>query len=172
MGTKRTKSEAAFALVEAMLVTLILSVAVIGASGYRYYAAIDARKAKTRITAARIGMLVCESWRGVKGDNTYNPITYFSSDLTITQSTAFGFASGHPITGPVIDQGFTPLGTYKVVSDDTDYYAILSYKDVSPGLRALNVFVAWPWTAKGTFDTISLQASSYKLFKLTTYTSL
>ena len=131
MTIKRSKSEMGVSLIEVMVSIVILLVAVTGALGYRYYAALDARRAAMRRTSARIGLLLSESWRGVKGDSTYDPITYLGSDLAITTS-----------TGPAEPNGFTPLGSYTVVSNDgATYYATMSWKDVSTGLRALNVVV-------------------------------
>lgn len=122
-----------------------------------------------RATAARIGLLLCESWRGVKGTETYDPVAYFGSDLAITTDSVFEFSSGHAITGPIVTEGFTPLGTYSVVANDATYYAILSWKVVSPELRALNVVIAWELRGQGvTSDT---DVSGLKLFELTTYTS-
>ena len=75
MHIKRSKSTAAFTIVEIMEAMVILLIAMIGASGYRYYAALDARKAAMQATAARIGLLLCESWRGVEGTETFRDAT-------------------------------------------------------------------------------------------------
>jgi len=157
MTIKRSKSETGFTLIEVMLAILILTVAVIGTSGYRYYAALDARRAAMRSASARIGLLLCESWRGTSDPNTFDPTdpNGFASELTITNS-----------AGPAEPNGFTPLGSYTVVSDGATYYATMSWKDVSTGLRALNVVVAWAQREQGT---ASLNDAD-KLFKLTTYT--
>lgn len=169
MPIKRSKSTSAFTIIEVMEAIVILLIAVIGASGYRYYAALDARKAAMQATAARIGLLLCESWRGVEGTETYDPAVYFGSDLAITEDPIFEFSSDHPITGPIVTESFTPLGTYKVVVNNATYYAVLSWKDVSTEPRALNVIIAWELRGQGvTSDT---DVSGLKLFKLTTYTS-
>lgn len=70
-------------LIEAMNAILILSIAVIGAPAYRYCSTLDSRKAEAYITAARFGHLLCESWRGLGGNNTYDPVDHLSSGLTI-----------------------------------------------------------------------------------------
>ena len=155
MSTEQIRRTRGVTLIEVMLAILILSVAVFGASGYRYYATLDARKADMHSTAARIGLLLCESWRGVKGAETYDPTAYFASELTIT-----------PITVPYEFEytGFTLLGGYAVVLNRANYYAILSWKDVDTGLRALNVVVAWaPREQVGI-------GGAYRSFELTTYT--
>jgi len=173
MTLKRFKSSGGFTLVEVMAATVILSIAVIGASGYRYHAALDARKAAMHSEAARVALLFCESWQGVKGSETYNPITHLGADLTITAPESdvnmyLNYIAGTP-------QDFTVLGKYKVTTNDGLCYPILSYKDTSAGLRVLNVVVAWP--LKGQSATGADGHSryptpdNYKVFKLTTYTS-
>ncbi|MFC1605042.1 hypothetical protein ACFL5F_08455, partial [Planctomycetota bacterium] len=66
---------------------------------------------------------------------------------------------------------FTLLGNYKVVLDDDDvnsvnYYATMSWKDIQPGLRALNVSVAWAQRGPGADDEEDVDKS----FGLTVYT--
>ena len=147
-------------LVGTMIAVVILLVALIGTSSFRYYAALDARKADAQTTAARIALMLCESWRGIRGDETYDPTAHLGSDMDIT-------ASG----GPGKPEDFTLLGSYTVVLDDADpdsvnYYTTLSYKDVQPGLRALNVVVAWAQRAAGQDGTANVDKS----FRLTIYT--
>lgn len=160
---RTTKSAAGFTLVEIMIAIVILTVAVIGTSNFRYYAAADARKAGIHIMAARIGLLLCENWRGVMGDETFDPVTSFSSELTITEDLF--------VTESEKDEyqlgGFTFLGRYKVVVNNINYYVILLWKDVSTGLRALNITVAWPPRGE---EGAGLTGAE-KLFQLTTYTS-
>ena len=156
MTVKRHKSTGGFTLVEAMITILILSIAVIGTSGYRYHAAMDAQKAAMHITAAGVALLLTESWRGVKGDETYDPIAHLGSDLVIT--------TGNSTTV----EGFNLLGGYTVVANGVNYYYVtLSWKDVGTELRILNVVVTWIQRDQGQ------TGSSYadKSFKLTTYTS-
>lgn len=154
MAVRGTKYRAGFTLIEVMIATVIFIIAVLGTSAYRYSAALSARRADLQTAAARTGLLLCEGWRGIGGADTYDPVGYFSSDLDIATS-----------PGPAVPDGFTPLGSYKIVFESTDYYATLSWKDVSPGLRALNVLVGWDQMGRGTD---SLQDAN-KLFKLTTY---
>jgi prepilin-type N-terminal cleavage/methylation domain-containing protein len=161
MTVRRLKSKTAFTILEMMIAIVILAVAVIGASGYRYYAAIDARRGAMKVTAARIGLLLCENWRGVKGDTTYDPATYFASELTISAQPGFddtGFK----------DADFALLGSYLVVADSADYYAILSWKDVGAGLRALNIVLAWPPSGQAQVSA----GDTSRRFLLTTYTPI
>jgi len=143
-----------FSLVSIMIAIAILLAALIGTSNFRYFSALDAQKATARITAARIGLMLCESWRGLGGVDTYDPATYFSSALTITQS-----------AGPDKPEDFTLLGSYTVTLNGANYYITLSWKDVSTGLRALNIVVAWAQREQGQ----SSLNDADKSFKLTTY---
>jgi len=129
---KTKKVRSGVSLIEAMSAILVLSIAVIGASSYRYYNALDVRKADAHITAARIGYLLCESWRGLQGADTYDPIAHLGSDLAITAS-----------KNPDAPEGFTLLGTYKVLLNDVHYDIVLSWQDGGSGLRALNIVLFW-----------------------------
>jgi hypothetical protein len=99
--------------------------------------------------------MLCESWRGVNGDGTYDPVAHLGSDLSV--------AAG---AGPANPDDFTLLGSYTVQFDDgtgvEDYSMTLSWKDVKPGLRALNVSVA--------YASRDQQESADKSFGLTVYT--
>ncbi|UCG47788.1 MAG: prepilin-type N-terminal cleavage/methylation domain-containing protein [Phycisphaerales bacterium] len=134
MRGKRFKPCAAFSLIEVMAATVVLAVAVVGISGYRYYAALDARKASMEAAASRIGLLLCESWRGVHGDEKYDPTSYLSSYLEIAEDSK---AKVEQVTD------FNLLGRYMLILDETSYHASLWWKDIKPGLRALHVSVAW-----------------------------
>ena len=64
MKDKQPKSSAGVTLIEVMAATVILTITVLGATGYRYYSALDARKAAKQSSGARIALLLCENWRG------------------------------------------------------------------------------------------------------------
>lgn len=143
-----------FSLVEVMISIVILLAAIIGTSSFRYYAVLDAKKATAKITAARIGLMLCESWRGLEGNETYNPVAHFGTALTIT-----------PSKGPDKPKDFTLLGSYTVTLNDANYYMTLSWKDVKTGLRALNIIVAWAQRDQGQRSINDADKS----FTLTTY---
>ncbi len=147
-------------LVGTMVAVVILLIAVIGTSSFRYYSAMDTRRADAQTAAARIALTLCESWRGISGDVTYNPITYLGTNLPITQTA----------TGPEKPSDFTLLGRYAIELDDihgVTHYATLSWKDIQPGLRALNVIVAWAQRGPGADGTENVDKS----YRLTIYTS-
>jgi Tfp pilus assembly protein PilV len=146
-------------LIEIMLAIAILAIAVVGASSYRYYSTLDARRADMRSTSARIGMLLCENWRGLNGDATYDPVARLGSQLDISEVS---------LGGSLSYAGFTPLQTYVVVVDDINYYVALSWRDVNAGLRALNVVVAWAQRDQGSASVYDAD----KTFKLTTYAAI
>jgi hypothetical protein len=149
-------------LVGTLVAVVILLIALIGTSTFRYAAALDGRRADAHTTAARVALVLCESWRGVNGDVTIDPTQLGSSDMTVSVS---GW-NGHETP-----DGFTLLGNYKVVLDDDDvdsvnYYATMSWTDVQPGLRALNVSIAWAQRGRGGDGTENVDKS----FGLTVYT--
>ncbi|MHC4477500.1 MAG: hypothetical protein ACYTEL_17775 [Planctomycetota bacterium] len=156
MKHKRLRRLKAMTLIEVMEAILVLAIAILGACGYRYHSALDAKRADMNATAARIGMLMCESWRGAAGSGTYDPVAELGSELTISSmslSAQFGAS------------GFTTLGGYLVTVEGINYYAALAYSDVNSGLRALNVIVGWAQRDEGA----ATPADADKLFKLTTY---
>lgn len=147
-------------LTSALIAVAIILVALIGTSNFRYYAALDARKAAALTTASRIALMLCENWRGMQGDLNYNPIAQLGTDITLTQS-----------EGPDCPDDFTLTGCYKIILDEedndaegADYFATLSWKDIQPGLRALNVIVAWAQRGQIGFE------NTDKTFTLTIYT--
>jgi Tfp pilus assembly protein PilV len=133
------RSRRGASLVDTLVAVIILLIALIGTTTFRYGAALGGRQAGARTSAARVALLLCESWRGLNGDETYDPIQLAGGNFQITESSW----SGH-----LTPSDFTPLGNYEIVLDSSDpdgprYYATLSWKDVQSGLRALNVSVAW-----------------------------
>ncbi len=152
--TNKIQFRRGFSLVSVMIAIVIILLALIGNSNVRFYAALDARKAVSRITAARVGLMLCESWRGIGRVETYDPATSLGSALTITAS-----------AGPGKPDDFTLLGSYTCTVNGANYYITLSWKDVSAGLRALNVVVTWAQRIQGT----SSLNDADKSFKLTTY---
>jgi len=163
MPYRRHKLLAAVTLIEVMAAIVIVAIAVIGASGYRYYSTLDARRADFQNAAARIALLLCENWRGrgYDGTTTYNPIVHLTSENLLVA------ASG---VGPDYASGFTPLGRYEITMDGVHYWAALSWDDdaATVGLRVLNVVVAWAQRQTGSDDAA---AGLDKTFRLTTYVS-
>jgi len=152
--TCKIRCRRGFSLVSVMIAIVIILAALVGTSNFRYFSTLDAKKAAAKITASRIGLMLCENWRGIGGDETYDPATSLGSALTIT-----------PSTGPAEPADFTLLGSYTVTVNGANFYITLSWKDVSAGLRALNVVVAWAQRNQG----VSSLNNADQSFKLTTY---
>ena len=126
-----------FSLIDAMVAVVILLIAVIGTSVFRYNAVLDGRRFNSQSTGARLALMLSESWQGINGDLTFNPTALSTSELTIEENAESLIAK---------PSDFTLLGSYTVTLNDVhgiNYHAILSWKDVQPGLRALNVVIAW-----------------------------
>jgi len=151
---KRSNQTCGFTLIEIMAAILVLTIAVLGTSAYRYHTSLHVRTADLKTTGARMASLLCETWRGTSDPNTFDPTTHFSSELTIN--------SVMLSEAPAAPTGNTVLGTYKITVDDVDYRALLYWKDISSGLRALSVMMVWDWDPQK-----PIIAS--KSFRLTTY---
>jgi Tfp pilus assembly protein PilV len=137
---ERARTHQGFTLIGTLIAVVVLLIALIGTSTFRYTAALDGRRAAAQTTGAGVAILLCEGWRGLKGDENHDPTQFTTGDMEITQSSW----DGH-----VTPDNYTLLGNYEVVMDSQDqdsrkYYATLSWRDVQPGLRALTVNVAWP----------------------------
>jgi len=157
MKLKPQKFQSGLTFIEILIASAILLIAVVGTSAFRYNAALGARKADLRSTAARTALLLCESWKGSADPNAFDPVADFASELTISN-----YDGG--ITGP---SGYTMLGSYKITAEGADYYAILAWKDIAAGLRALNVTVMWNQRGYTSAQSGSLDKS----YRLTTYIS-
>ena len=154
MDYRKNTQKKAFTIIEVMLAIAILLVAVLGTSAFRYSAALNARRADLQTTASRTALLLCESWSGVGGSATFNPEAVFVADINIISH-----------TGPTEPLGFNVLGSYQIVMEGNHYYATLSWIDIAPELRALNVIVNWDQADTGTHDVSQADRS----YQLTTY---
>jgi len=162
VGQAKRNRRRGVSLVGTLVAVVILLIALIGTSSFRYYAALDGRRADAQTTAARIALMLCESWGGLNGDETYNPVTHLSSDLGITAGSS---------TVAAKPSDFNLLGAYTVLFDDdrgvNKYMATLSWKDLQPGLRALNVNVAWAQREQVVSDSGVDRSFSLTMYTLT-----
>lgn len=155
-----TKSKSRFrgvTLIEIIVAMTVIMVAILGAMGYRYYSVLHARKAKVQITAARVGSMLLENWKGTGGHS--KPDDVFDPQVVGSESKLILVNSG--AAGALVPVGFSPFGVYAVVADGANYYAALSYRDDNISeLRELNVAVAWPDRyPTGPFSSSDLQAA-------------
>ena len=133
MKAIRKKRIAGLTLIEIMVSVVIIIVGVLGAAGYRYYCALDARKADIQITTARVGSMLLETWKATGGSSDFDPLTEFASELAITTNSV----SLNELSG------YNSLPCYSINIDGSMYIAMLSYQDdATSGLRLLNVRVA------------------------------
>lgn len=158
--TSKVRYHLGFSLVDTMVAVVILLIAVIGTSIFRYNSTLDGRRFNSQTSAARIALMLSESWRGINGDLTFDPTVLSTSDLTINEN--IQSISAKP-------SDFTLLGSYIINLNDVhgvNYHAILSWKDIESGLRALNVVVAWAQRGAGEDGVENVDKS----FRLTAYT--
>ena len=127
------RSKKAFTFIEIMVAIAALAIVVIGTAGYRYYSALDMRRATMHLTAGRLALTLNESWKGAAGSEYFDPVGRFTSVMSIQQAES----------GPDVPEGLTVLDYYKIVVEENTYYATLSYQDMAEGLRALNVVISW-----------------------------
>jgi len=194
MTIKRGKFAAAVSLIEVMIAIAILSVTVVTASGFRYYAVVDRRKGDVQITAARVASSFLYGWKGsggysgfgkynlVGGDDPLDPNDYdveydydtydaddYDYDVEDPNAVTFsGLTVYDHAPGPPVPDGYTALdaGTnpnFRIVVNDINYYATLSYKDEEGEPRLLNVCVAWM------DDYLTWSDQPYRSVSLTTY---
>jgi hypothetical protein len=136
-------------IIEVMVFTASLLIAIIGASGYRYFAIMDIRRSDSEVSAGRVAEQLCQSWKGIGGGaSNYDPLSDPGIGLTIENDTNS--------LAPEAQLGFTLLtngGHYKVTSNNRTYYATMSYhitNSAGGNLETLNVIVSWPANEKST----------------------
>lgn len=158
---KRSKFAPAVTLVEVMVTMVIVLVAVLGTSSFRYHSTMAIRKAEVQLTATRLASLLLYGWKGSGGHSGYSiyelsdpddydpsdPNDYDPTDVDSVQI-ASGLEVSYGAPGPPIPDGYNALDSdanpnYRIVVDGVNYYATLSYKDVVDEPRELHVCVAW-----------------------------
>jgi type II secretory pathway pseudopilin PulG len=139
MKTIRDKRNSGLTLIEIMISIVVVIIAVIGAMGYRYYCALDARKADVQTTAARLGSMLLENWKAAGGYSRLDPLNgYDPEDLAFDPEVIISDSGG---IGP---GGFDDeFGNYLIEVNRVGYYATLSYQDTAGQPRVLSVCVAW-----------------------------
>ena len=141
-------------LLEVAIALVLLLTATLGTTAYRYHVSLNTQKAEKQATAARVALLMCESWKGQKGSETYDAVANFNSTLTITTSA----------NGPTVPGGYTELATYQVSLEGINYFVTLSWQQVTASLKELNIQVAWGHRTHGT----TAFANDDKVYSLTT----
>lgn len=150
----RPQSCGGFSLTDTLISSVILVIAVLGNSNYRYQSMLLAQRADMWRSAATVAQLLSQSWAGVQGISTYDPVSSLSPGISLATN-----------AGPSQGAGFTWLGSYRIDLNGTRYFATLSWQDVQSGLRALNVKVAWSQSERGS----TTFSDADKSYALTTY---
>lgn len=128
-----------FTLVEVMISILIVMILVTGAMGYQYASTRDVKVSEVQASAARIGMLLLESWKGQQGDTSFDPVDTFNSEMTIQTSTIGPDVPDGSIGAPLVK-----LGSYEIILKNVHYYVTLSYDGASTSEpMILNATVTW-----------------------------
>ncbi len=147
MDTRQLKRSKGMSLIEVTIAIAILTVVMVGYLVHRYYTILDEKEAEEQTAASRIATLLCESWRGVKGAEDYDPVAHLSPDLRIVSVTStntepvYSYSDDEGSDDNGSDDDFNLLGRYAVSLEDQKYHVALAWKDVSTNLRALGVVV-------------------------------
>jgi len=130
---RRTRTRG-FTLTEVMVSILLVTTIILAAIGTRYLAVKQARRGDAYGTAGKLGLMLLEAWRSSATPATYDPITTFAGQMTVSTSG----------TGPPAPTGFTTLGRYRIVLDNVNYYPTLAYVNATTTQPAvLHVSVAF-----------------------------
>lgn len=124
MAVKLPKFAAAVTLVEVMVTIVILTIAILGALNYEYYAARDVQISQAQITAARTAQLLLEDWKSTGGSEEYDPSILglgFSNPIRIPLSFTYGQGLGSPLHDAV----------YTITVNDIPMLVMLVWKDVA-----------------------------------------
>lgn len=154
MKREKKKNEG-FSIVEILLAAFILLIAYFGAARFAIHSVKAANMADYENDAAQLAQLLCETWRGLEGSSTFDPVYTFQDRLTFYDS----------YMDTAMPNGFTRLGQYEVVLNDVSFWVNLAWKDETASLRVLNVVVSWDRDATGRYEYMD----SDKSYKLTTY---
>ena len=144
----------AFTVIEIMIAVVVFLVAIIGASGHRYSAMMDARRADLQTNATQTALLLGEGWDGAGASLSFKPVDLFGTKLDIIAD-----------EGPDSPPGFNTLGSFRIIREGVDYYATLSWQNLSTDLRALSVIVNWNPVGNGAGEF----ENATKSYRLTIY---
>ena len=114
------QSDRGFSLTDTLVASVVLVIAILGNSGYRYQSLLSAQRADRWKTAATTAQFLCQSWAGTQGIGTFNPVSALGSGITIAAD-----------VGPSAGAGFTSLGSYHIDLNGDRYFATLAWQDVA-----------------------------------------
>ena len=136
MRLARVKVAKAVTLIEVIVAMVALAVTAMGALGYQYHAAVQARIAYAQTTSTRAAQLLLEDWKSTGGSSNYDPTAL-----------GLGFSADLPL--PANDHAPLPDGIYSIMADNVPLLVMLNSADVDHDdttgvtLRQLTVTVGW-----------------------------
>jgi Tfp pilus assembly protein PilV len=151
---KAAKLKPGISLPEVYISIIMVSIIIIGAANFKYFAVRDSVRSERQIVAARTALLFSQTWAGNGGQETFDPNTVMVDRLNLSPGTVFGVPADYNVAG-----------SYNVELGGFPQNVTLSYKDLSSDLRALNTSVAWSTTVGDSNEISDMDAA----FKLTTY---
>ena len=149
MVIKRRRFAPAVSLIEAVVATVVLSIATIGAMSYEYHASRNATIARAQIAATRTSQLLLEDWMSTGGSAGYDPASLklgFSGASAIPSGFSDPSGLGIPLNNAV----------YAVTIDDMPMLVMLVRRDIAKDiptgvtLRQLAVIVEFGTLASDT----------------------
>lgn len=139
------KKKSGVTLVELMVAMVVIIIAVLGATMYRYGSVTDARKADIQMCAGRVALLVMEEWKVAAGSYTFD----LADDISLNSVFANG-SDDITISAKIDDYWRVSLTGGK----DSHYYVKIGWEDDidddgsdDDGIRRLDVQVAWKLSA-------------------------
>ena len=122
----------ALTLTEVMIALVCALVIVVGAIGYTYSCALNARIADVRTTGARLGLFLMEGWKASGADITlFDPAQFASPEIVIDNDNTVVPEGG-------LDQ---LLGNPKITVNSVSYFVKLTYDENQP--QMLEVLITW-----------------------------
>ena len=135
------KKKSGVTLIELMVAMVVIIIAVLGATMYRYGSVTDARRADIQMCAGRVALLVMEEWKVAAGSYTFD----LADDISLNSVFAGG---SDDITISEKSGDYWPVSL--TGGKDSYYYVKIGWEDDidddgsdDDGIRRLDVQVAW-----------------------------
>jgi Tfp pilus assembly protein PilV len=171
MERLRENRNSGLTLIEVMIAMLIIMIIVIGAISYMYACMWNAKRADVRITAARIGQLLLETWKITGHYDTdgsgnqiwsWNVTDFDPTDpaFNLTLPGSFSNANDFDLSGIG-----TELDDYTIIIDGVGYFVTLLFDDNQP--RMLSARVGWNLSYSSTnlgSDYMYVDVTSYAIY--------
>jgi len=142
---KQIQNKQGFTLVECMVMMLILMITLGGTLGFRYFSVLSAQRAEDQLLAAHAAQVISDAWRGQKGAADFDPtLQGLSSSFQIQSSGSVDTVKD------LISVSATPLGLYRIDTEERTFRAVLSYEDDPsvPNARLLHITLIWQDTKR------------------------